>query len=148
MNINKFIPLLFATTLLAANIAFADLAPLPEEEACAELMSGDACSFISMDGEEEVTGTCQEGICSESAEEPEAGEEMPEAGEEMPEAGEEMPEAGEEVPEAGEESGEEAAESSDSEDEGCDQSSSRNQNILLALFALIGLVTRRRVTNA
>ena len=134
MNINKFIPLLFATTLLAANIAFADLAPLPEEEACAELMSGDACSFISMDGEEEVTGTCQEGICSESAEEPEAGEEMPEAGEE--------------VPEAGEESGEEAAESSDSEDEGCDQSSSRNQNILLALFALIGLVTRRRVTNA
>ena len=127
MNINKFIPLLFATTLLAANIAFADLAPLPEEEACAELMSGDACSFISMDGEEEVTGTCQEGICSESAEEPEAGEEMPEAGEE---------------------SGEEAAESSDSEDEGCDQSSSRNQNILLALFALIGLVTRRRVTNA
>ena len=123
MNINKFIPLLFATTLLTANIAFADLAPLPNEEACAELMSGDACSYIPLDGGEEVTGTCQEGFCSENAEVPEAGEEVPEAGEE-------------------------AAESTDSEDEGCDQSSSRNQNILLALFALIGLVTRRRVTNA
>ena len=125
MNINKFIPLLFATTLLTANIAFADLAPLPDEEACAELMSGDACSYTlsTMEGDREVTGTCQEGFCSESAEEPEAGEEVPEAGEE-------------------------AAESTDSEDEGCDQSSSRNQNILLALFALIGLVTRRRVTNA
>ena len=132
MNINKFIPLLFATTLLTANIAFADLAPLPDEEACAELMSGDACSYTlsTMEGDREVTGTCQEGFCSESAEEPEAGEEVPEAGEEVPEAGEE------------------AAESTDSEDEGCDQSSSRNQNILLALFALIGLVTRRRVTNA
>ena len=125
MNSNKFIPLLFATALLTANIAFADLAPFPQEEACLELMSGDACNYTisNIDGEEEVTGTCQEGICSASTEMPEAGEESPATEEE-------------------------AAESTDSEDEGCDQSSSRNQNILLALFAFVGLVTRRQVTKA
>ena len=154
MNIKTLIPLLFVATMCISNIASADVAPPPEEEACVSLMEGDACSFTPWDADEEVTGTCQGGLCvaggeTEAGEEtPEAGEEAPEAGEETPEAGEEAPEAGEEAPEAGEETPAENADSGDSEDEGCDQRSSRGQGALLALFALLALVVRRRAIDA
>ena len=102
MKLLKLIPILFAAAMLTCNVAFADLAPLPEDEACVDLMEGDACTFTNSD-DEEVSGACADGRCIPSSEEAPAGEEVPVAGEEAPAAGEEAPAAGEETPAAGEE---------------------------------------------
>ena len=175
MNTKTLLSLLFAATIFNSSIAYADIAPPPEEEACASLMEGDACSFVPWSADDEVTGTCQGGFCIADGD-AEAGEETPAAGDDAPAAGDDAPAAGDGAPVAGDgapaagdgapaagdgapaagddapAAGDDApagnVDSDDSEEGGCDQRSSRGQGALLALFALLTLVVRRRAIDA
>ena len=139
-----------ATTLTSS--AFADIAPYPEELACSGQEDGEACSFISLTTNEEVTGACQGGLCvaSEDAgvEAPEAGAETPVAGAETPVAGAETPEAGAETPVAGAETPVAGAETAEDKEAGCKQGAQGGTPLIMLALGLFGLALRRRTARA
>ena len=135
-TLSSAILLCVATTLTSS--AFADIAPYPEELACSGQEDGEACSFISLTTNEEVTGACQGGLCVASED---AGVEAPEAGAETPVAGAETPEAGAETPVAG-------AETAEDKEAGCKQGAQGGTPLIMLALGLFGLALRRRTARA
>ena len=121
-TLSSAILLCVATTLTSS--AFADIAPYPEELACSGQEDGEACSFISLTTNEEVTGACQGGLCVASED---AGVEAPEAGAETPVAG---------------------AETAEDKEAGCKQGAQGGTPLIMLALGLFGLALRRRTARA
>jgi len=142
-TLSSAILLCVATTLTSS--AFADIAPYPEELACSGQEDGEACSFISLTTNEEVTGACQGGLCVASED---AGVEAPEAGAETPVAGAETPVAGAETPVAGAETPVAGAETAEDKEAGCKQGAQGGTPLIMLALGLFGLALRRRTARA